>query len=296
MVLTSRPCFPFFIVFAVWVPLMLVTVLVTYTLPESYCGTALIRVGGNKADQIGSIASESSLRNEHYSFHTECQVLQSEILLGKVIDALELEAEWGKRYGIDGQRLKPSLTLGLLLGRLDVCPVRNTNLIAIRVFGEKRDEPAQIANAIAESYRKHWLENHPKSAVSTVEIVDTAIPALKPVRPNKVLNISLGILAGAAGGCFLATFVYVLRCWAFRRNSVVQKTQFPTPFRTTIHVFVAIVFGGIVGYHLAMPISLGRLISTLIVPLLWSLVSLSASAYTELANPIPLPPPARRLD
>ena len=47
------------------------------------------------------------------------------------------------------------------------------------------------------------------SAANMVEIVDRAVPALRPSRPNKPLNIALGMLVGAILGLIasLATWV-----------------------------------------------------------------------------------------
>src|ERR1039458_2644757 len=41
---------------------------------------------------------------------------------------------------------------------MDLRPVRNTSLIEIRVFSEKAEEAARIANAIAEAYKAHREE------------------------------------------------------------------------------------------------------------------------------------------
>ena len=84
-------------------------------------------------------------------------MIQSEVILGKVIEDLDLNNEWGKKYA-NGERLKTSETIAMLKGRIDLRPVRNTSLIEIRVFSEKADEAAKIANAIAEAYKAHRLE------------------------------------------------------------------------------------------------------------------------------------------
>jgi hypothetical protein len=72
--------------------------------------------------------------------------------------------------------------------------VRGTSLIQIRVFSDDAPEAATLANAIAQTYSEDRTRSSP------VEIVDKAVPGLRPVRPNKPLNIFLGVL----GGMFLA--------------------------------------------------------------------------------------------
>src|ERR1035441_4914972 len=92
-----------------------------------------------------------------YFIQTEFELLQSEVILGRVIDELDLNSEWGKKYA-NGDRLKTSEAIGLLKGRIELRPVRNTSLIEIRVFSEKAEEAARIANAIAEAYKAHREE------------------------------------------------------------------------------------------------------------------------------------------
>ena len=107
---------------------------------------------------------------------------------------------------------KPS---ALLRKRLDLRPVRNANVIEIRVYDDKADEAAKIANEIAETYRSRTAGSDPAGSrpdAFRVEIIDQATPALRPVRPNRPLNLGLaalagvlfGIAAGAAGMTLLA--------------------------------------------------------------------------------------------
>jgi capsular exopolysaccharide synthesis family protein len=81
-------------------------------------------------------------------------LIQSEVILGKVIEGLDLNKEWGKKYA-GGELLKTPETASLLKSRLDLRPVRNTSLIEIRVFSEKPKEAADIANALADAYKSH---------------------------------------------------------------------------------------------------------------------------------------------
>ena len=80
--------------------------------------------------------------------------MQSEEILGPVITALDLDREWGKRYGRD-EPLKPAETLDLLKSRMHLRPVRNTFLIAICIHAQHPEEAARIANEIAQTYKNH---------------------------------------------------------------------------------------------------------------------------------------------
>jgi hypothetical protein len=50
---------------------------------------------------------------------------------------------------------------------------------------------------------KNWNRPDPAASISNgphVEILDRAVPGLRPVRPNKPLNITLGVLIGLVLG------------------------------------------------------------------------------------------------
>ena len=112
--------------------------------------------------------------------------MQCNAVWGKVINDLNLNKAWGKKYA-NSDAPQPSETLALLRGRLELRPVRNTSLIEIRVFSDQPAEAAQLANAIADSCREY------RSRIGRAEIVDKAVSGLRPVRPNKPMNIALGI-------------------------------------------------------------------------------------------------------
>lgn len=172
--------------------------IITFLLPEAFQSTVRVKVERNSsasANQNDSRATYSGY--DPYFLQTEFEIIQSEVVLRKVVEQLDLNTAWGKKYA-GGEKLKTPEAIMLLKGRMDLRPVRNTSLIAISVFSEDPREAAKIANAIAESYRDHPLERGrqltPKTAA--VEIVDKAMPGMRPVRPNKLLNIVLGIVIG----------------------------------------------------------------------------------------------------
>jgi len=207
----AAPSFVFLAVFALVFLLVVVTsTLVTFLLPESYSSTARIKVGYSLGDRAGQ---------------AEFEAIESGAVLGKVIEDFDLNQAWGRKHA-QGGRLKTPETIALLKARIDLRPVRGSSVIEIRVFGDDRDEAAKIANAIAQTYREDRTRSGP------VEIVDMAVPGLRPVRPNKPLNIALGILAGmllglvaGAGMAGLAA----LRGRKSRRNAALPGTDAAPP-------------------------------------------------------------------
>ena len=186
-------------VFAAVFLLTVVTVtLITFILPESFASTARIKVESSPASMPSSPAAQgSSASHSTPNFvETACEIIRSEIVLKKVVERLDLNAAWGKKY-TSGERLKTSESLQLLKARLEVRPVRNTSLIEIRAFSDTPSEAANLANTVTDAYVQYVRAS---SDGTRSEVVDTAIPGLRPVRPNKPLNIIIGIVTGAILG------------------------------------------------------------------------------------------------
>ena len=170
-------------------------VFITSILPESFTSTARVKLTPNLAETSQTPDSRSpSGTYDPYLIQTECEVMQSEEILASVISALDLDQEWGRRYG-GGAPFKTPETMAMLKSRMVLRPVRNTSLIAISVSGDRPEETAQIANEIAQNYQKR-----DNSRSFQVEIVDRASPPLRPSRPNKPLNLAVGVLLGLVLG------------------------------------------------------------------------------------------------
>ena len=187
----------------VFLVVVITTTLVTFILPESFVSQARIALRPNATNPAGTtgLPGASAILDPR-SVQTECEVIRSEGILGKVIEDLDLNKEWGKKYA-DGDWLKTSETMALLRGRLDLRPVPNTSIIEIRIYSEKPEEAAKVANALAEAYRDHSTHADPATSMSNaprIEILDHAVPGFRPVRPNKPLNITLGVLIGLVLG------------------------------------------------------------------------------------------------
>lgn len=147
------------VIIAVFLLVVITATLVTFILPESFASTAQIKVDRDKAD-IQELTSGGTMRfnpYDPYFIQTEFEIIQSETILGKVIEARNLNEVWGKKY-FDGTKLKPSETLAMLRNRLNLRPVRNTTLIDIQVFSENAQEAADLANQIAEAYQQWRLD------------------------------------------------------------------------------------------------------------------------------------------
>jgi tRNA A-37 threonylcarbamoyl transferase component Bud32 len=137
----------------------------------------------------------------HFKFiATMIELIQSDVILGRVIDRLELDERsgkldqrWGKRNL--GLKLTKAQAMVLLKRRLDVRSEGGT-LIQVGVFGKRPEEPEEamdIANTIAEELRAFRIEQHDSPA----EMLEMS---LRFTPPYFLLGIAaafvLGLLAG----------------------------------------------------------------------------------------------------
>ena len=179
----------------VFLLILCATVAITFILPESYASTARIKVEND----------QPAAGYDPYFIQTQFEIMQSQVVLGPVIDELNLNVMWGKKYTA-GEPLTTAESLELLKSRISLAPVRNTQLVNITVYSEDKNEAAQIANCIAQSYQDYRMNNRIKFQTDkldaqipinpAVEIVDAAKPGKMPVRPNKPFNIVLGAVFG----------------------------------------------------------------------------------------------------
>jgi capsular exopolysaccharide family len=144
------------VILAVFLLVVITATVVTYILPETYSGTARMKVTSDSPDAQG-FEQYAAKSYDPYFIQTEFEVIQSQLILGKVINKLKLNEKWGKKYA-GGQPLKSSESLELLKKSIRLTPVRNASLIEVEVYSDNKDEAADIANEIVETYKQHRLQ------------------------------------------------------------------------------------------------------------------------------------------
>lgn len=193
------------VIISVFLLVLITTAVVTFVLPQSYYSSARIRVDRDRSD-IGDFTQQTmSGMYDPYFIQTEFESIRSEVVLTRVVDALNLNVVWAKKFNTD--RLKTSDTLDILRRRLDLRPVRNTMFIEIGVFSEKPEEAAEIANAVAEAYQAHRLEQFRSATERGIKALESKFNehsdkvtamARELERLKKELNISEADAAGLA--------------------------------------------------------------------------------------------------
>src|SRR5258708_37529341 len=81
---------------AVFLLVVITATLVTFILPESYSSSSRIKIERDQSD-IATLAGQQVMGSyDPYFIQTEFEVIQSEVVLGKVIEAGKVQEEWGK--------------------------------------------------------------------------------------------------------------------------------------------------------------------------------------------------------
>ena len=167
------------VILAVFLLVVLTTTAVTFILPESFSSTVRIEVGKDNPD-IAPLLFGAQAQNtfDPYFIQTEFEKIKSKRVLNDVIDDLNLQDEWSKRYGAEG-KLKTTEIYQILVKKVDVRQSRNTSLIEIRVFDENRDKAAQIANKIAEVYQEVRTQVRTSASSNAISVLNSKLAEQK---------------------------------------------------------------------------------------------------------------------
>jgi polysaccharide biosynthesis transport protein len=146
------------IIITVFLITAIIATAVTFILPESYSSTTRIEVEQNVKDihDMDGSPTAGTTSFDPYFIQTTFEIMQSEVVLSNVIASLDLNEKWGKKFN-NGETLKTTETMLILKNSMQLEPVRNTKLIAITVYSDDPKEAAQIANAMAASYRSYRM-------------------------------------------------------------------------------------------------------------------------------------------
>ncbi|HNQ72183.1 MAG TPA: polysaccharide biosynthesis tyrosine autokinase [Verrucomicrobiota bacterium] len=158
------------VIIAVFLLVVITATLVTFILPELFASTASMRVERDKSDidELSGMSSRLISAYDPYFIQTEFETIQSESILTNVINNLDLTRVWGNKY-FEGQPLKMNEALEMLRARMDVRPRRNTSIIDIKVFSDNAKDAADLANAIAEAYKRWRLSKNQEAVMGGIE-------------------------------------------------------------------------------------------------------------------------------
>lgn len=92
-------------------------------------------------------------------------------------------------------------TVDRLQKRIQVTPVRDTEIIGIAVEDGNPERAAAIANAVARAFME---EIRKFIKLDNVRVVDAAVAPLQPVKPRPLLNTAIALVLGAMAAVGLA--------------------------------------------------------------------------------------------
>lgn len=160
------------VILAVFLLVVLTTTAVTFILPESYSSMVRIEVGKDNPDIAPLLfGAQNPNTFDPYFIQTEFEKIKSKVVLTDVINELNLQEEWSKRYGAEG-KLKTSEIYQILVKQIDVRQTRNTSLIEIRVYDENSQKASEIANKIAAVYKRVRLRARMDAATNSIAVLE----------------------------------------------------------------------------------------------------------------------------
>src|SRR6516225_9316871 len=94
------------VILAVFLLVVITATLVTFILPESFASTARIKIERDQNDIAGMSSPGLMAGYDPYFIQTEFELIQSEVILKPVVERLNLNVEWGKKYNAGSGPLK----------------------------------------------------------------------------------------------------------------------------------------------------------------------------------------------
>src|SRR5438105_3980735 len=128
------------VILAVFLLVVLTTTAVTFILPESFRSTVRIEVQKDTTDIAPLLQIQQQAGYDPYFIQTEFEKIRSQRVLEQVIEKLDLNNKWSERFHMTEGKLKTPETYQILLKQIDVRQSRNTSLIEISAYSEKRLE------------------------------------------------------------------------------------------------------------------------------------------------------------
>jgi capsular polysaccharide biosynthesis protein len=198
---------------AVTAAILALVIGVTLALPKTYMSTARVSLHG--IEVMTKPADASAVQNE-------LDLIKSIEMLSRAAQRANLAERLSPIYLRGHGTLQLNEIVVMLHNALEVRPIRNTALAEIRVYDRDREMAADVANAIASGYAELQVGS-PESSRQRGQVVDTAEPGLKPIRPNVPLNVFLGLVVGGLLGLGTAGVL-----WRFLRKSSKNRPTSPS--------------------------------------------------------------------
>lgn len=118
------------------------------------------------------------------------EIIKSRSVLDDVIKNLKLDDEYEE-----------------LVKNVTVSPVKDTQIISISVQDTNKEKARDIANEIPKVFKK---EAKRITKANDIQVIDKAILPQSPIKPNKMMNITIAAALGAMIGLFVVFLIEYL--------------------------------------------------------------------------------------
>jgi non-specific protein-tyrosine kinase len=108
---------------------------------------------------------------------------------------------------------------------MDMVANNPNDIAAIQSAKEKLDLEQQMYASILDQYEQARLNQSQRA--NSISVVDPAIPPSKPSKPNKILNIGLGLMVGMMGGLGLAFMFENFDTTLYTTEQILKVTNLP---------------------------------------------------------------------
>src|ERR1051325_1277264 len=162
------------VILAVFLLVVITATLVTFILPESYSSMARIKVERDQSDISFTSDPRIGMQYDPYFIQNEFETIKSERVLSNVVASLKLDEEWGKKFN-GGVNLTPHEATARIKGMMDLQPERNTSFIDIRIYSEKPEEAARLANEIARAYQAYRWETRKSLSMGGIDALEARL-------------------------------------------------------------------------------------------------------------------------
>ena len=213
--------------------LLVVTTVTIFTLMKSKTYASFVRVEVKKEASNTLLGGGGAQFSQHdiYFMQTQFEKIQSKEILYKVIGDLNLNVEWGRRYG-NPVPFKSLETFQILEKKMKVEQIRNTDIIKITALSEAPKEAATIANKIAAVYRDHRIKDRKddleaglKSQRGKRDADQIEIDELEQELTDEVRHLGISqTIIGGSGGAIMGTHLETLR--ELERRRILAESEF----------------------------------------------------------------------
>jgi tRNA A-37 threonylcarbamoyl transferase component Bud32 len=168
------------------------TAIVTSLLPRMHRSTALIQVSSEAVSPINTLPQ-----------------FESRTVLNQVAKELDLARQWAPRYAAED--LTDDGLYRVLKRNLDVRLRTGGTVFQVSYWSEDPAEAAQVANKVIEVFRTQPFGRGTR-------VLQAAELETRPIRPNRVLNMLLGVSAGILLGVIVGMLVGPISAWRTNRQ------------------------------------------------------------------------------